>query len=282
MKILFFEDDPAVRPRLERQLAGLGYEIAAFAQPSKAAKQLKDAKFRNDLALALLDVKLDVLNQEQLQEEIQDGFSQEKAGFQLADRIKEVKDIPIIFLTAYSEKFEEARKYHPEYFIVKGETTDDTVLMRHIHLAIDRFMERKANQDLRQLQKGKICLNITGPHRKKYVIKIEDILFFEGKDGNTHVYIRGRTREFVLAMNAIDFYRQIEMVLDIKNIENTFQNTMRGKYINLMAIHSFDDEQAYFDDDEKVRCHISTPFYQVLTTKYFPPFKTNIGQEDSA
>ena len=77
MKILIIEDDSTIRSGLKYCLEYEGYEVVEASCGKESLEKL------NNIALILLDVNLPDIN-----------------GFELFKKIKNIKNIPIIFLTA--------------------------------------------------------------------------------------------------------------------------------------------------------------------------------------
>ena len=79
MKILMIEDDVAIRTGLKYYLEQENFEVIEIDNGKDSLKILTD----EDISICLLDVNLPDIN-----------------GFDLFKKLKEIKDIPIIFLTA--------------------------------------------------------------------------------------------------------------------------------------------------------------------------------------
>lgn len=79
MKILMIEDDKAIRTGLKYYLEQENFEVIEIDNGKDSLKILTD----EDISICLLDVNLPDIN-----------------GFDLFKKLKEIKDIPIIFLTA--------------------------------------------------------------------------------------------------------------------------------------------------------------------------------------
>lgn len=79
MKILMIEDDEAIRTGLKYYLEQENFEVIETDNGKDSLKILTD----EDISICLLDVNLPDIN-----------------GFELFKKLKEIKDIPIIFLTA--------------------------------------------------------------------------------------------------------------------------------------------------------------------------------------
>ena len=78
MKIMIIEDDATIRLGLKYYLEQEKYQVTEFEFGIDSLKQIN-----NDISLILLDINLPDIN-----------------GFDLFKKIKEIKDVPIIFLTA--------------------------------------------------------------------------------------------------------------------------------------------------------------------------------------
>lgn len=79
MKILMIEDDEAIRTGLKYYLEQENFEVIETDNGKDSLKILTD----EEISICLLDVNLPDIN-----------------GFDLFKKLKEIKDIPIIFLTA--------------------------------------------------------------------------------------------------------------------------------------------------------------------------------------
>ncbi len=276
VKVLVFEDEPQLRSELIRSLEGEGYEVLAFALPSRAMEALEEAdEFPK---LALLDIKLDNVSSDQLEAERAKGFQPDTAGIELATRILKQKRIPVIFMTGHPDQYKNAMLLQPSAFFVKGNIDYQIEVPRAIHLAIHNFENAAEHQpDFKLIDPGKVCLNISvsgngdGPRFRRIILEVDDILYFATQGGITHVYVKGQDRPYSLTLPAIDLYRQMEELLQTKNQSNPFRNIYRGCYANVSNVKAYDSECAYFDHSGKVFCYLNPAHYQLLSA-YYPPF----------
>jgi CheY-like chemotaxis protein len=83
--LLSIDDEPMMLRCLEKALKGKGYDLIVTTDPEEG---LKIAKERDDVCLALLDVKMPGKN-----------------GFEIYKELMEFKKIPVLFVTAYPRAF---------------------------------------------------------------------------------------------------------------------------------------------------------------------------------
>jgi two-component system, OmpR family, response regulator ResD len=84
-KLLSIDDEPMMLRCLSKALKGRGYDLTITTDPEEGLEMLKK---RDDISLALLDVKMPVKN-----------------GFDLYRELKQFKKIPVLFVTAYPRAF---------------------------------------------------------------------------------------------------------------------------------------------------------------------------------
>jgi signal transduction histidine kinase len=130
-KIFVVEDDRLVSLALQQALNKLGYAVVGTATSGEVALEAVGHAAPD---LVLMDIKL----------------AGELDGVATAERIRETQDLPVIFLTGYSdgETLRRAKITDPSAYILKpfGE--------RDLHIAIDTALYRHATEArLRQFQK---------------------------------------------------------------------------------------------------------------------------------
>lgn len=89
-KILIVEDDPALAGGLEVNLENCGYEIECVSSGMEAIEMIKQLK----IDLVLLDINLPDIS-----------------GFEICQKIKSGRNIPILFLTARDMEIDEVRGF---------------------------------------------------------------------------------------------------------------------------------------------------------------------------
>lgn len=124
MKVLLVEDESIVADHLAAILEEIGYEVSATA-PS--ASEAMDAIRRCPPDLALIDVML---------EGNQDGIS-------LASAIRASHDIPILFVTSFSDRVtvERAKATNPDGYVLKPFSPDDVYVATE--MALMRYTDRQ-------------------------------------------------------------------------------------------------------------------------------------------
>ncbi|MCG8337939.1 MAG: response regulator, partial [Proteobacteria bacterium] len=144
-KILVVEDDAIIVFKLKHTLENLGYNVVGTADTGEKAI---DFAFRESPELILMDIRL----------------KGSMDGIQAAGQIREKLDVPIIFMTAYSDedKIKRAKKTLPYGYLLKP--VQDKELEINIDIALHvarveaekRFAEeerKKLQQQLFQAQK---------------------------------------------------------------------------------------------------------------------------------
>ncbi|KEO72113.1 LytR/AlgR family response regulator transcription factor [Anditalea andensis] len=116
-RILIVEDDPSIAENIEEILELLDYiNIDIANSANQAIKVIK--KYRPDLIF--MDIKL----------------KGDKDGIELGEIIKQMIDVPIVYVTSYSDPtiIERAKRINPAGFIVKPFNTNDIHAMVEIVL----------------------------------------------------------------------------------------------------------------------------------------------------
>jgi signal transduction histidine kinase len=119
-RVMVVEDERIVALNLERRLTKLGYEISSLATSGSQALQAIE---RDKPDVVLMDVNIEG----------------EIDGIETASRIPDAYNIPVIYLTAYSEEatLQRARDTRPYGFLLKP------ISERELHAAIQMVLERR-------------------------------------------------------------------------------------------------------------------------------------------
>ena len=121
LRILIADDESIIRLGLERILESLGYEVVAEASDGNQAVEMAR---RTHPDLAILDIKMPGCD-----------------GLEAARRIRAEMDIPIVILTAYSDRelVERAKDVEAMAYLVKP--IRDAELKAAVEIAVRRFEE---------------------------------------------------------------------------------------------------------------------------------------------
>ncbi|MHC1754266.1 MAG: response regulator [Methanosarcina sp.] len=125
-RILIVEDEHIVAMGIKRMLKGLGYTVTGVASSGEDAISKAESTFPD---LVLMDIML----------------KGELDGVEAAKEIKERFDVPVVYLTAYSDSsiLERVKKTGPFGYIVKP--FDEKDLHSNIEIALHRYREEKEN-----------------------------------------------------------------------------------------------------------------------------------------
>ncbi|MDN5203726.1 response regulator [Fulvivirgaceae bacterium BMA10] len=229
LRILIVEDDILTAERIAEQLTSMGHRITGKVVSGEDAISAVD----NDLPdLILLDIKLrGVLD-----------------GIQTAEIIKQKADIPIIYLTAYSDKstIERASRTHPAYFLPKPYT------IKNLSVAIEFvFMGMKTGSDLLfpvYLMNDRIFIKNQDVFEK---LMISDILWVQASRSWVEIFTTDE-RKYTLSMNLSKFSAQVtctplirvnqSYIVNIDHIE-AFQGNIliiQGERISISKVYAKD------------------------------------------
>lgn len=124
IKILVVEDEGIIGLNIKKKLKSFGYTVPAIVATGEEAVKMAEITFPD---LVLMDVRL----------------KGDMDGVETAEKIREIFNIPVIYLTAYSddEILEKAKKTEPYGYIVKPFKAND--LHSNIEMALYRHKMEK-------------------------------------------------------------------------------------------------------------------------------------------
>ena len=134
VRILIIEDELIIAENMKKMLHDLGYEVTGIACDKNEAVQLLNKEIPD---IALVDIKL------------RHGDD----GIELANSIKEEYNIPVIFITSFSDKdtIERAKFVKPGGYIVKPFEKKD--LYTSIEIALFNFSGEADNREKTENQR---------------------------------------------------------------------------------------------------------------------------------
>lgn len=124
LRIMIVEDEPIIADEIAATIEDLGYTVAAKVIHSKDVSSV----FKTcEADVILMDINL----------------GKGSDGIQLATEIKQQKNVPLIFLTSYSDKttIDRAKQVNPDGYIVKPFNEKD--LQVAIEIAFGRFEQQQ-------------------------------------------------------------------------------------------------------------------------------------------
>lgn len=212
IKILVVEDEMIIAAKISMQLTNLGYEVTGILpRGDQAIQQVKE----NKPDIILLDINL----------------KGELDGIEVARRVQQFADIPIIYLTANSDEatFNRAKPTKPAAFISKPFKQLD--LQRAIELTISRMAghatgldtENKTGEAQPFILSDRIFVRL----RDKMVkIMLADILYLEADRNYSRIFTS--SREYVLAVT-------LKTIEDKMNM-NLFMRIHRSYLVNIAQV----------------------------------------------
>lgn len=188
VNILVTEDESIVRKDIERSLKKLGYNVVGSADTGEKAIQLA-AELQPDVALMDIMLKGDM------------------TGIEAAEKIKERRDIPIIFLTAYADEktLAKAKITEPHGYILKPFKEID------IHTSIEMAIHK---------------------HQKESELKVENELLKSlaiPKDSAELLFVKHQGRLVKLDAKEVHFVEALKDYVVINTIDQkyTIHSTMK-------------------------------------------------------
>ena len=214
MKILIVEDEPIHADRFEMLAEQLGYELAGNCDNAFDAL---DCFHRTGPDLLLLDIHI----------------RGDIDGIQLAERINQIRPVPVVFVTSMQddETFARAQRSQPVAFILKP--FDTLQLQRALELAVHRLSANPAPPESNFEQNDLVlpdCLFIK-VREKLEKITFDEILYLES-DGRYTMLYTSTGRKFAIRIPLGD--------LELKLPESRFARTHRSNIIHLKWLQSVD------------------------------------------
>ncbi len=218
-KILVVEDENIIALEIMKRLVSLDYEVEGLV--NKGIQAVEFVK-NNEVDLILMDIKL--------QGEID--------GIEAASKINKIKNVPIIYLTAYSDDktLERAKNTNVYGYVVKPISDND--LKVAIEIGLERFnkdyntsdrlndnLSKESIQKRVQIWQGSELLHFD-PHEIIYLRIDSGIVYFYIDD--KEYYQRGTLRSWEKKLKEYHFFRShksyIVNVLKVKSIKSDGAN----------------------------------------------------------
>jgi DNA-binding LytR/AlgR family response regulator len=176
LKIVVVEDEFSILMDITRRLEKMGFVVVGSAlNYEEALVEILE----NKPDVLLLDINLNAT----------------KSGIDIAKKVNENYPIPIVFLTASSDKttFDEALLTNPMGFIVKPFKEED--LRNNLELAYKKFHQEK--NETHVLEEKQSNQNLFLRHNNSFEnINVNDIIYLEAMDNYTKIH--SLTKRFVI------------------------------------------------------------------------------------
>ncbi|MBN2777620.1 MAG: response regulator [Bacteroidales bacterium] len=217
--VLIVEDEFSIALDIEMRLKKMNYNVVGIANSYKDSLSIL---LENKIDVALLDINL----------------NSSKSGIDIAEIINDKFDIPILFITAYSDSktFSQALSVKPMGFITKPFKDED--LNHNIQLAITNFSKRiiddtkETMQDF-TLENNNLFIKDKGIYKK---IRLEEIYWAEAMDNYTIIHTK--TNKYIVSA----FLKDV-----ITKLGSNFLRIHRSHAVALDKISSIEDNLVYID-----------------------------------
>ncbi len=214
LRIMIVEDEPVIAEEIAATIEDLGYIPVAKVLHAKDVLN----SFRTSAPdLVLMDINL--------------GAG--KDGIQLAAELKAEKNIPLIFLTSYSDKtiVDRAKAVNPDGYIVKP--FDEKDLQVAIEIAFHRFEQQQKNATIEKTDSFLVNKHLFVRHKNKLVtLNPEDVLYAEAQSNYT-VIVTEKEKYTVSATLGI---------IEDRLARFGFLRIHRSYIINLSKIETIEDD----------------------------------------
>jgi len=194
-RILIVENENIIAKDIEESLKNIGYEVCGIALTSRAAIT-KTISLEPDIIL--MDIKLD----------------RNKDGIDTAIAIRELYDVPIVYVTAFAdtEILERAKKTEPHGYLIKP--FDDRDLQTSLEIALYKHTTEK------QLRVGLLKLHeslVSTVNALAYAVEMRDP-YTAGHQKNVSKLACGIAEQLQLSEEKIEGIKLVSLVHDIGKI----------------------------------------------------------------
>ncbi len=236
ISILIVEDEGIVALALEDTLQSEGYHVCGIADNGREALHFAE---NEDIDLVLLDIHI----------------KGDWDGIETARRLTALRDIPFIYLTAFSdsETLDRAKETSPAAYLIKP--CQSRNLLVAIDIALHNFAFRKSpatpvvsfsrDGDTPEIKQKEsiLCFNdaIFIKQNYKFIkVNVHDIYYFEAQ--NNHTYIATKDKSFVVRY-------PLNLVID-KLDQPHFVRVHRSYAINMDHLDTFNNNSVFLKDHE--------------------------------
>ena len=233
MNVLIVEDEALVALDLSQGLRKEGYHIVGTADNADDAKELF---LQNEVDIILMDVKI----------------MGEKDGIDTATELLRLKQVPIIYLTAFTDAttISRIKSTFPAAFLSKPYN------ITNVRIAIDLAINNLAIAR-QPAGEGKVVAMDKSASKQDVVLQMDDVLFVKFN----YRFIKVRISELLYVeadnnyINLVTNTRKIALRLSLnqwldKVNHKSIVRIHRSYAVNMDSIHSFSDQSVFIDKME--------------------------------
>lgn len=224
-RILIVEDELIIAEDIRSELENLGYEVAGIATSYDEALEML-SEYQPDVML------VDIL------------ISGDKDGIELAGRVREIAELPVIFLTSHSDSgtVERAKEVRPDAYIVKPFEKAD--LYTAIEIAFSNYTSKAAEKTKEpEEEQNNYILKDSIFIKKDYIlikVKFDEIRWLKS-EGN-YVELHCDEKKHLVRSSLKDFLDKLP--------SSTFIQTHKSFAINVDQIESINHVTIFIGKDE--------------------------------
>jgi DNA-binding LytR/AlgR family response regulator len=239
VNVLIVEDESIVALDLSTGLERDGYHVVGIADNAEDARELFE---NNDVDIILMDINI----------------IGEKDGIETAKDLLGIKEIPVIYLTAFTDAptIERVKKTHPAAFLTKPYNINNVRIA--IDLALNNFAimkeqqgnakvisidEAKTPKELRTDKETILQMNDCIFVKQNYQfikIRLPDILYVESDNNYTNIFTAEKKITLRISLNQL-----LEKIIFVKLVR-----IHRSYAVNLQAIQSFTEQDVLVGKQE--------------------------------
>ncbi|MEO5888660.1 MAG: response regulator [Ferruginibacter sp.] len=238
IRILIVEDESIVAMDLSMGLQRDGYRVVGIADNYEEALQLYQ---NNEVDILLMDIHI----------------YGDKDGVETAAELMKIKEVPLIFLTAFTDAatIERVKHTRPAAFLTKPYNIDNVRIA--IDLAIHHFAEVKKTLPAAKVLPIQAAPVAEKKSDKEQFLQLNDYLFIKQnyrfvkfrlteiqymEADNNYVHLFTKAQKFTLRISLSDMLERINFT--------KLMRIHRSYAINLDEISSFDDQLIHIDKHE--------------------------------
>ena len=242
LKLIVVEDEVIIAENMRQSLNDLGYEVVNVSNNFEEARYAIEHEVFD---LAIMDINLE--------------DNQGRTGLDLATELKKIKDVPFIFITAYSDldTITNASKLRPSAYLVKP--VNDKTMFSTIQVAFQNYNENEAaNKPEDKVSETDYFFTKIGS--KNYKVLWKDVYLIKAVKNYVEIKSFEYTGTFLIRTSLSNCLESLVPA----QIKPNFIRINRSEAIHSGIINSYDNQLIYtaFGDMK-----ISADIYSVLVKR---------------